>query len=769
MVRTPLIFLSYSRNSDLAAANEFLAQLTAAGLSVFKDDVSLRSGDRWLDRLQSVLATCTAFVVLVGRDGVQRWVGAEVAVALDRNISAHDESQRLPIYPILIGDTPARALPPLLALFQAASWVPATDIPTDVRDALLAHRQRLATQVDFTGCPFRGLGAFKREHAHLFFGRRKETLEALGYLGDQQQTAPDQLRGGNAQGYYRWLQIEGHSGSGKSSLMQAGLLPMIERGALWARTGYSQWRVLEPIVPGGDPLTRLAEKFEHAFGAEDKPDILTRSERFLRDPRSLALDLRGLKKPDTAFLLVIDQFEELYTLASVDERVAFDRVLAHALQDPECPLFVISTIRADFLDRIDQLPALKALYNARCKRYLLSTISSDGLRDAIELPARLAGLDVSQVVAAMREQAADEPGALPLVENALLQLWQQRTNGKLSGEQFHDRGGLVGMLSSGADALLAHIDRVVPKGKAAALELMLALSSYQRDGRHTRRRITYADAIQAAGNGNDFLGAKVLGMLAGDRSDEMSSEVDGGSLRLVTTSVEKTATGDVVYVDLIHETLLRMRGRNNAGTGEPYWPVLFQFIEANKDRDRLRDRLDERLEAQQRSGRWWRWRHIAGWNELRKFRRLRVAPRSDAGRFLTHSLRAQALFALVLVAFIAMTWWREIENFGAKITNTAIYLAVLPFWYAEVWAPIPTTVALPPLVLGTTFDMGCKPGRDDIDGSCPSDEPLQKVAMPAPCICSSNRSRTPRPWQGLTSVRDSSARRVCRRLMSIRR
>ena len=90
-------FLSYSR-SDLAAADELRGLLSSAGLDVFKDDATLRSGDRWIERLQAAVATCGAFVVLVGRDGVQRWVGAEVEVALNRNLSPHGvDAKRLPI------------------------------------------------------------------------------------------------------------------------------------------------------------------------------------------------------------------------------------------------------------------------------------------------------------------------------------------------------------------------------------------------------------------------------------------------------------------------------------------------------------------------------------------------------------------------------------------------------------------------------------------------------------------------------------------------
>jgi hypothetical protein len=112
---TEQVFLSNSH-----ADREACTVLEKAGIGVFRDQESLRIGDRWMERLQDALEHCAAFVVLVGRDGVQRWVGAEVQVALSRHLSEHEDAQRPPIFPILLeGATPV-ALPPFLALHQSA-------------------------------------------------------------------------------------------------------------------------------------------------------------------------------------------------------------------------------------------------------------------------------------------------------------------------------------------------------------------------------------------------------------------------------------------------------------------------------------------------------------------------------------------------------------------------------------------------------------------------------------------------------------------------
>ena len=122
MAATPPIFLSYSR-SGLAAADELYRQLNMAGAGVFKDDRVIRSSDRWLDELQQAVAGGRAFIVLIARDGVQRWVGAEVGVALNRHLSSHGDAARLPIHPILLGDTPVAA-PGLTPAFRGLSITP---------------------------------------------------------------------------------------------------------------------------------------------------------------------------------------------------------------------------------------------------------------------------------------------------------------------------------------------------------------------------------------------------------------------------------------------------------------------------------------------------------------------------------------------------------------------------------------------------------------------------------------------------------------------
>jgi len=379
-----------------------------------------------MNHLHDALQNCSAFVVLVGRDGVRGWVLAETQVALIRHYSPQVDSQRLPIFPVILPNGDIHDLPPFLSLLQAQRWQTSEPLPDNFIAALKDGLERLSNEVvSIEGCPYVGLSAFQREQANLFFGRRIETLQALTYLGAQEDFHPEKDFILNTY-YCRWLQIEGNSGVGKSSLVNAGLLPLIEKGVLWARTGFKNWHVLRPMVPGERPLLQLAEILELSLVSDaTKRDISRLYQRLKESDDVLALHLRGFRQKGLAFLLVVDQFEELFTFSQDDEKANFDRQLAYALCDNNCPLFLISTIRIDFLGGFEGVTKLSDLYNKHCKRYFLKSISQSGLNEIIEQPARLAGIDVSEVKPAILNDAQNEVGALPLIENALHILWEK--------------------------------------------------------------------------------------------------------------------------------------------------------------------------------------------------------------------------------------------------------------------------------------------------------------------------------------------------------
>ena len=375
------------------------------------------------------------------------------------------------------------------------------------------------------------------------------------------------------------------------------MLPLIEQGAFWARTGYAHWRILGKLMPGEKPLTMLAEQLARAFPKKDMPQWF---EALNSEANALSFALRPEKQDDTAFLLIIDQFEELLTLSEASERHQLDTLLAFALQDPECPFFLISTVRIDYLDRFELLPQLSELYNTLCGRYLLKTISTAGLREVIERPAALAGLDVTEIKTAMLNDARGEIGALPLVENALHYLWEHRKGNRLSGEVYHARGGLAGLLEQQADALLNSMD---VKSRRGALELLLRLTRINDEGAHTRQRVALDEARDIAGLGDSTRGQAVIDGMAGRRSPNRPGLAAVGGLRLIIVSQEDNDEGG--YLDLIHETLIRTREKDEkTGTLLGYWQTLYGYIEANRDRDIHRQQLRRQTKAWQQSRGW---------------------------------------------------------------------------------------------------------------------------------------------------------------------
>jgi hypothetical protein len=668
------IFLSYSHN-DLEAAKCLWGQLERGGLIVFWDKATIREGELWLNKLQEAIAACGSFVVLVGRDGVGRWVGAKTQAALRRHFSPQIDAERLPIFPILLGDTSPETLPVFLRLFQGTPWNGADALPGTLLEQI-RKRTIVASKATFEGCPFVGLNAYQPDQAHLFFGRQRETLDALACF-DERPGSPT----------VRWLEINGNSGSGKSSLMNAGLLPLVDQGWLWPRTGFETWRRIGLLMPGERPVAMLAEHLARAFAAE-MADV---HERLNENEDGLRMWLRSRKEDDTAFLLAIDQFEELFTFADPAERGRFDFLLASALKDAECPLFVISTVRTDFLDRFDELlPRLVAVRNRSGKLWTLPLITGDALREIIAGPARLAGLDVSEVQAAIMDQAQDEPGALPLVENALQWLWEQRMpNGRLSGQLFVKEGGLAGILSRNADELLDSLG----KQRGRALELLFRLVKVDPKGRrHTRQRIPLPEAVAVAGGRKE--GRALIDHLAGARVPNDARPK--GPLRLITVEKgvkDETATQNSEgSVNLIHETLIRSKGPDAKGQPQPYWPTLWRYIEQHKDRAARRERL-------QLLAREWKDRRglarlfgLAGWLELIGFRGL-AAPGSVEQRYLRWSTARGALQAIVVASVVGVVveawYWKVVHELPLEAVGTR-------------WAyilgkelPMPETVPIP--------------------------------------------------------------------------
>ncbi|HYS82656.1 MAG TPA: AAA family ATPase, partial [Anaeromyxobacteraceae bacterium] len=284
-------------------------------------------------------------------------------------------------------------------------------------------------------CPYKGLAGFEESDAEYFFGRERLVGElAARTVG------------------FGLLGLAGPSGSGKSSVVMAGLLPSLAAGLL---PGSERWRQAR-MRPGEHPVQGLDAAVDD--GARER------------------------------LVLAIDQFEELFTSTSdEDERRAFlDRLVALA-RDPERAV-VIATIRADFM--------------GHCARYrefaealatnlvLVGTMTPDELRRAIELPARRTGLRVeSSLTEALLADVADEPGALPLLSTALVELWQARSDGWLRRDSYERTGGVRGAVARLAEESFARLEG--PQ-REAARAVLLRLVQGEGDTL-ARRRVPVAE------------------------------------------------------------------------------------------------------------------------------------------------------------------------------------------------------------------------------------------------------------------------------------
>ena len=289
-----------------------------------------------------------------------------------------------------------------------------------------------ATLVDgVTRNPFKGLRAFQEADAEDFFGRQRLVDRLVAVLAEP-----------GAAG--RLLAVVGPSGSGKSSVVRAGLLPAVRNGAV---AGSAQWFVTS-MIPGEHPF----EELEVALGRIATGVIGPLAELMAADRRGIARVVKQVAPTEMDdVLLVIDQFEELFTLCTDDAvRRAFIDGLVAALTDQRSRLRVVLTLRADFYDRPLRHPELAALVERGT--LAVSPLGAEELERAIVEPADRCGAAFEPgLVARIIADFVDQPGALPLLQFALTELFDKHIAGLLTIEAYEGLGGLSGVLGRRAE------------------------------------------------------------------------------------------------------------------------------------------------------------------------------------------------------------------------------------------------------------------------------------------------------------------------------
>ncbi len=376
-------------------------------------------------------------------------------------------------------------------------------------------------------CPYKGLAAFQAGDASLFFGRSQMVDQLVSRFSG-----------------HSTLVIGGPSGSGKSSLMRAGLLPALANGALPGSQSWPQ----AIFTPGRHPLDTLWARLGDLAGSP-LPDIFSLAEA----PGTAAARLVGTG------VVAIDQFEELFT-ACPDraEREAFLSLLeALSSRDP-AQVRVVICIRADFYGACAAYPWLASVINTN--QVLVGPMGRAGLRDAIEGPARRVGLRLEEGLAdRILDEAGDDIGALPLVAHALVETWIRRQGRILTLAGYEASGGVAGAIGRTAEEVWGRLE---PGHRSAARALILRLIHPGDGVPDTRRLASWAEI------GADDTVRQVVSALA--------------DARLVTV--------DDRGVELAHEVLIGN------------WPRLSSWLEESRDTLRTRDRLEFAAREWDRNG-----------------------------------------------------------------------------------------------------------------------------------------------------------------------
>jgi WD40 repeat protein/type II secretory pathway predicted ATPase ExeA len=398
--------------------------------------------------------------------------------------------------------------------------------------------------------PYKGLRAFQEADANDFFGREALTGQLLARLIQTPSPALPLPGGGR-----RFLAVVGPSGSGKSSVVKAGLLPALRKGAL---PGSEQWFITE-MVPGVHPLEELELAL---FRIASRPDVNI-AEQLERDERGLLRAARLVLPQGGELVLVVDQLEEVFTLVPDPKTAAFFlQSLYEAVVDPKTPLRVVVTLRADFYDRPLMHPDFSRLMQARTE--VVVPLSPEELEHAIRAPAEQVGALFEQgLIATIITKLVNQPGYLPLLQYALTELFEHRNGRMLTNEAYQSIGGVLGALGRQAEEVYDGLDQA---GKAAARQLFLRLVTLGEGVEDTRRRVLRTELEGLIRDRDEGEGDR-------DQYSVISIVIDTfGGARLLTFDrdpITRKAT-----VEVAHEALIRE------------WPVLREWL--NQDRDGLR-------------------------------------------------------------------------------------------------------------------------------------------------------------------------------------
>ncbi len=385
--------------------------------------------------------------------------------------------------------------------------------------------------------PFPGLRPFEAHENHLFFGRDGQSDDLLHRLSRQ-----------------RFIAVVGTSGSGKSSLVRAGLLPALH-GGFMLRAG-SNWSVAI-FRPGSNPIGHLAQALSRdAISSNDNVDEAIRLSIMEASLRRSALGLidvvrQARMNPQDNLLIVVDQFEELFRVRAKagatgsDDAAAFVKLLLEATCQSELPIYVLITMRSDFLGDCSQFRDLPEAINDG--QYLIPRMTRDQRREAITGPAAVGGAQIApRLVNRLLNDVGDNPDQLPLLQHALMRMWQQWEKdadqaAPLDLSHYETIGGLNEAISQHADE--AYDELKTDRSRRVAEILFKLLTERGSDNREIRRPTRLAEVCAVA----EADESEVLSVIKGFRREGRSFLMPPPSTMLRPNS----------FIDISHESLIR--------------------------------------------------------------------------------------------------------------------------------------------------------------------------------------------------------------------
>jgi formylglycine-generating enzyme required for sulfatase activity len=580
------VFVSYN-SLDHVAVERIGKALEERKLTVFLDRWELVPGRPWPDALQEHLGKCRSVAVVLGPSGMGRWQHNEQLLALDRQT----RDRAFGVIPVILpGADPALGFLALNTWVDlrngvddtaALDWLAAA-VRGEAPSELTKRSQRARAEV----CPYRGLEVFREEDAPFFFGRERFAEALCKKVAAQPLVA-----------------VVGPSGSGKSSVVRAGLIPSLRR-----LDGDTAWEVVT-IVPTHEPLVALAAALLPLLEPEmTETDQMVEANKQAKHLLAGDLNLHqviqrviGKQSGTDRLLLVVDQWEELYTYAREEASKASERDAAPAdhrgcfidqllIATENSPLTVVLTVRADFYGEVLAHWALSDRFQDA--QVNLGPMTRDELRRAIVEPAKKVGL---QFQPGLEDRLLDDvkgaPGRLPLLEFALKELWSARRGSELLHGAYTAMGGVKRAVARRAEELYNELDSAQKKAAQRVFMKLVRPGDVTGD---TRRR---AEMRELDG---DPVGTELIRSWAGSKKRLLITGRDAGS--------------NQETVEVAHEALILE------------WTRLQGWVGAVRSKLQDRARL-ERLAEDWKSG---KGGLVAG-RQLRAFRRLLNGP-ADPGK-----------------------------------------------------------------------------------------------------------------------------------------